>query len=345
MKILHILQSSFFSGAENVVCQMIQIMSEDVDMIYSSPKGSIEQTLLEKKINYSGIEKLSVREVKRIIKVTKPDIIPAHDMRASFIAALACGKIPLICHIHNNSFDSRKLNIKTVLFYFAAEKAKHIFWVSDSCYDKFIFSKQFKNKSSVLYNIMDLEMLYSKMRQDKNEYKFDIVYLGRLTYPKNPKRLIAVLEKVIEKMPNIKIAIIGTGDMEDEVKELVSQKMLNDNISFLGYRENPYKILYDAQLMIMTSFWEGLPMCALEAMGLGVPIVSTPTDGLCKLILNGETGYLKESDDELATACMDIIGNSELRKKLSDASIERSIDLMDKEIYRKNVMRVYTKSI
>lgn len=44
-------------------------------------------------------------------------------------------------------------------------------------------------------------------------------------------------------------------------------------------------------MMIMTSLWEGTPMCALEALAMGIPIVSTPVDGLCDLIENGKNGF------------------------------------------------------
>lgn len=65
---------------------------------------------------------------------------------------------------------------------------------------------------------------------------------------------------------------------------------------FGGFRKNPYKILKNSQVMIMTSRWEGLGMCALEAMALGVPVVSTPTGGLCEIIEDGKNGFLRRSN-------------------------------------------------
>ena len=131
MKVLHLLQSHHFSGAENVVCQIIAMMrGSDVEAAYSSQDGPIREALEERSIPFYPMTSLSVSEVKRVIKEVQPDVIHAHDMRASFVAALACGKIPLISHVHNNAYDSRGLSVKSIAYLVAATKAKHIFWVS-----------------------------------------------------------------------------------------------------------------------------------------------------------------------------------------------------------------------
>ena len=72
-------------------------------------------------------------------------------------------------------------------------------------------------------------------------------------------------------------AVIGTGELEEVTKTLSHNKGLDNNLHFLGFMSNAYGILEHSKLMIMTSRWEGTPMCALEAMALGVPIVSTPS--------------------------------------------------------------------
>ena len=92
MKILHVLASNKFSGAENVACQIIKMFSDrepGIEMAYCSPKGEIEQALNKEKIDYYPLKKLNKRELKRVIKTFKPDIIHAHDMRASFYSAIS----------------------------------------------------------------------------------------------------------------------------------------------------------------------------------------------------------------------------------------------------------------
>ncbi len=342
MKILHMLQSNSFSGAENVVCQIISACkNENIEFSYASCDGQIRVALQERGIEFHPMQKCSVLEFKRVISEVKPDIIHAHDMRTSFVAALACGNIPLISHVHNNNYNSRGFSLKSILYWFAAKKAKHVFWVSQSSYDGYAFHNTLKKKSTVLYNIIDVDALQKKMDLDKNNYDYDVVYLGRLTFPKHPQRLIDIFKSLVDKKPDIKLAIIGTGDLENEIKLLAKEKGLSNNLSFLGFQSNPYKILHDAKAMIMTSRWEGTPMCALEAMSLGVPIVSTPTDGLKEVVGNDITGFLDDNDEVLSGKILDIVSDEGLHKRLSQASLNKAILFNDKENYKNNILNIY----
>lgn len=343
MKVMHLLQSNKFSGAENVVCQIISMFKSDenIEFVYCSQDGPIKEALTERSIRFNLMDNFSISEIKRVIKEEKPDIIHAHDMRASFYVAICCGNIPLISHVHNNNFNSRGLSLKSLLYMYAARKAKHIFWVSNSSFEGYKFHVFFKNKSSVLYNIINIDLLKEKMNKDDNTYRYDIVYIGRLTYQKNPQRLLKVLEKVLEVRPQTKIAVIGTGDLEEEIKnEIINNKKLK-NVDFLGFKNNPYKILSDSKLMLMTSRWEGTPMCALEAMALGVPIVSTPVDGMRDLVENGETGYLSDSDDELIKDICEILDNKRLHDNLSDNSIFKITKIMNIKLYKEEIFKYY----
>lgn len=343
MKILHLLQSNRFSGAENVVCQIFGMMKDEknIEMIYCSKDGEIRDALKERNIEFFPIEKLCVQEVKRAIKEIKPDVIHAHDMRASYIAAKACGKIKLISHIHNNAFDSRGISAKSIAYMYAAMKAKHIFWVSDSSFKGYAFHNLFAKKSSVLYNIINIDALYDKMNTDSNSYNYDVVYVGRLSYPKNPQKLMQVLEKVVKAMPDVKIGIAGTGELAEETKKLCKELKLTNNVEFLGFQSNPLKIMHDAKVMVMTSRWEGTPMCALEAMALGLPIVSTPTDGLRELVDNGVNGYLSDNDQELADGIVRIIKYNEIHEKFSQNTKIKIDDICNLEEYKCSLKRAY----
>ena len=346
-RILHVLMSSTFSGAENVVCQIISMYkNDDVEMLYGGIDGPVIRNALDERgFKFIPMKKRSVSEVSRIIKETKPDIIHAHDMKASYFVSLACGKIPFISHIHNNNFDSRGLSLKSLFFYHAAKKAKHIFWVSNSSYEGYKFHDRFKDKSSVLYNVIDKAALIKKMETDSSEYDFDIAYVGRLTEQKDPIRLMNVFADIIKAMPDVKIAVAGTGDMAEQTKSFAEQLKIIDNVKFLGFMSNPYKLLYSSKLMIMTSKWEGTPMCALEAMALGVPIVSTPTDGLCELVTDGKTGFLSSDNAVLSEKCIEIIKDAGLRQTLSENTLKKANELLLIPVYKAALDAEYEKAL
>lgn len=343
MKILHLLNTNRFSGAENVVCQIVDLFSADknYEMMYCSPKGDIENSLKEHDVKFIGVSALTCKEIKRVIKEQRPDIIHAHDMRASFIASCVCGKIPLVSHIHNNAYDSRAISLKSIAYLKATAKARHIFWVSQSAFEGYAFHKLLVRKSSVLYNMINAERLREKADSDTNHYHYDVVFLGSLIYPKNPHKLIDVCSNLISMKSDVRVAVIGTGNMEQEIVGLAEQKGLSDNIAFLGFQNNPYKIVKDAKCMVMTSRWEGTPMCALEAMALGVPMVATPVDGLKKLIVDGENGFLCEDDSTFAQHVFNIVTNENLHKKLSDNQIIKSNCLNNLKRYYEQVNRIY----
>lgn len=347
MKILHLLQSGHFSGAENVVCQIIGMLRDDpaIEMVYCSQDGQIREALEERNITFAPVHAFTVKEVKRVIREQNPDLIHAHDMRASFVAALACGNIPLISHVHNNNFDSRGLSAKSIAYLLAAIKAKHIFWVSQSSFDGYAFHRLFGNKSTVLYNIIDVAALYSKMNTDSGIYNYDVIYIGRLTFQKDPERLMRVFAKVAEKLPSVKIAVVGTGDMEAETRALSNELNLQNNVEFLGFQSNPLKMLHDAKVMVMTSRWEGTPMCALESLAVGTPIVSTPTDGLKDLIQDGVNGFLSDDDEQLSEKIIFLINNVQKQAEISQNAVELSERYNDMDTYREKILQAYGREL
>lgn len=343
MKVLHLLQSTRFSGAENVVCQIIGMMKNEpnIEMVYCSPDGQIREALKERGVTFEAIKELSVKEVKQIIKKFNPDIIHAHDRSACIIAALASKKIPVVAHIHVNNNKGMSAFVKNAVLTLFAKKYRHIFWVSDSAYDQFQFKRIVSKKSSVLYNVLDTEALYKKCEQDEALYNYDVVYVGRLSHQKNPERLIKVLHELVKLKNEVKIAIVGSGEFSEYITKYISDNNLEKNIDYFGYKNNPLKLISDSKVMIMTSYFEGTPMVALEAQCFGTPIVSTPVDGMKKIVTNGYNGYLADNDEDLLYLLMQVITDSELRAKLKDNSLSRSKEYNDINKFSKAIKDAY----
>ena len=82
-------------------------------------------------------------------------------------------------------------------------------------------------------------------------------------------------------------------------------------------------------------------MCALEAMALGVPIVSTPVDGLCDLVDPVVTGFLEETDEALADRCAEILKDGALRETLSEGTLRKAEVLLNLETYKQQLRLAY----
>lgn len=340
-KVMHLLASNVYSGAENMVCQLINIVGDSSEMVYVSPNGAISKQLEEKGIKFMPLNKLSLKEVKRVVKDFKPDIIHAHDIKASIYASMLGKKIPVVAHVHGSDAPTMsKLSLKSFLFYLASKKIKHIFWVSKSCLDIYKFKKQVADKSSVLYNIISLEKLYEKAGDGEIGNKYDIAYLGRLEEVKNPLRLLEILGLVIKANPSVKCAIMGDGSLKSNCENYIRENQLEESIKMLGFINNPQTILKNCKLLLMSSISEGTPMCTLEALGLGVPVVSTPTDGMVDLIRNGENGFLYSSNEEAVAYILSIINGEH---NFKENCINFSKDYNNTDSYKQKLLIVYGK--
>lgn len=345
MKILHLLQSSVFSGAENVVCQIMKLFANDKDiqMVYVSPKGPIQESIESKGYTYVGLDCFSFGNIRKIIKEQHPDIVHAHDISASIFACICTigTNIKVISHVHVNNADMAKLNIKTLLYYLSSFRYKHIFWVSPSCYNYYYFRNKLKRKSTVLCNVMDKSDIVERSQQVHTNKKYDLIYVGRIAYQKHPERLMSVIANVIKELPSVSVGIVGDGAMFEQTKKMATSMGLMNNVEFLGFQSNPLIYLVNSKVMIMTSRYEGLPMTVLESLALGVPVVSTPVDGLLDVIENDVNGYLSNYDNVIVQRVCEIISDNDLRRRLSHNAAQKFDMICDLDKYKSTINIVY----
>ncbi len=342
-RILHVLKSNKFSGAENVVCQIINLFDEDMEMLYVSPDGPIADTLKEKGIKYIPLKKLSVTEIRKVVKKYEPDIIHAHDMSATVICSLFASRRKVISHIHGTFETLSSKNIKSFIYYYAAKRCEKIIFVSDETYKAFIYKNRLADKCVSLRNVIDPKELNKKINEDENEYENDIIFLGRLTEVKNPERFIDIVELVRNKISDVKVAIVGDGELKEKIENLIKCKKVYDNVKMYGFMKNPYKLLSQSKVLVMTSLSEGTPIASLEAMANGLAIVGTPVDGLKEIVIEGKNGFLSDSNEELSNYIVKILKDEELRKEMIKSAKDVFHKINDIEKYKKDLNDIYKK--
>lgn len=158
-----------------------------------------------------------------------------------------------------------------------------------------------ENKIKVIYNLYDLEKIQELSKEKiEDEYKeiFNfpvIINVGRLTRQKGQWHLIRAFKKVKEKITNIKLIILGIGELEDYLKQLVEELNLEKDVFFLGFQKNPFKFISKSKIYAFPSLYEGFPNALVEAMACGIPVISSDCRSGPREILAPESNINKET--------------------------------------------------
>ncbi|MBR2023826.1 MAG: glycosyltransferase [Clostridia bacterium] len=342
MKVLHVLASNKYSGAENVVCQIIKMFDGEIEMAYCSPNGAIQDALLQRNITFLPIKKLSKKELKRAIKEYQPDIIHAHDFRASIIATKATKKLPIISHLHNNSPWLKSYGLKSFLYALTCKRYAKIIAVSDSVFNEFVFGEKYKYKLKVLGNPIDIRAIQEKAEQACITEYFDIGFCGRLTQAKNLSLLIDIIATVQETIPHLRVAMIGDGELREELTQKIAEKNLSLNITLYGFQENPYSIMKQCKLLLLPSLWEGFGLVAVEALALGVPVVCSNVGGLPNIVddtCGKICGKIENYNEEVIRLVMD----NEYHKEKSKYARKKAEELDNIHNYKIELKKLYDK--
>jgi len=128
-----------------------------------------------------------------------------------------------------------------------------------------------------------------------------LTHVGRFAPPKNHALLIEAFAQVRSDAP-LYLLLVGSGELENAVREQVAGLGLQGRVRFLGVRADVADILRASDVFVLSSRWEGNPMSVMEAMAAGLPVVSTAVGGVPELVREGETGLLVPSEDAGALA-------------------------------------------
>jgi glycosyltransferase involved in cell wall biosynthesis len=181
------------------------------------------------------------------------------------------------------------------------------------------FPKAVRKKSVIMSNPLNpafLNKRYTGTREDV------IVTVGRLDENKNQAMLIHAFSRIAAEFPKLKLVIYGDGDCKEKLEELAQSKNLSDRISLPGSISDVPEHIRNARIFALTSNTEGMPNTIIEAMALGLPVVSTdcPCGGPAELIEDGINGLLVPVGDAyaLADAFRKILEDSALESKLQE---------------------------
>jgi glycosyltransferase involved in cell wall biosynthesis len=205
-------------------------------------------------------------------------------------------------------------------------------------------------KVMVLRNGIDLERTTSRLTPVEAKQRlgisgdsFVVGLAARLERIKRVDLFVSTAAHLAERIPNAKFVVAGRGRLEKWLRQLVANAGLEERVLLLGDRSDVYDVLRAMDVLLMCSDHEGVPMVILEAMALGVAVVSRNVGGIPEVMEHGRTGILVPSGtpEALGGACMELFEKPELRESLAQAARREILQKHSAEKNAESVLQVY----
>lgn len=276
----------------------------------------------------------------RLLRKERPDIlfstVPNYNTIAILAKLLSRVKTKLIVREAAYLGGTWKENMKLKFYGLLYRFSTHVVALSEGVKQNLMKRYHIKEKKiTVIYNPVDLAHIQQQSKQQLSEPDiYDkgepvIITAGRFVKEKDHATLLRAFQRVNESM-EAQLVLLGEGELEESLKEQARELKLAERVHFLGFQQNPYKFLKRAQVFVLTSTTEGFGHVLVEALALGIPVVSTRCNPGAKEIL-GEAEYGRLADvgdsDEIAEQLLHVLSQSENdRKKTIAKGKERAMN-------------------
>nr|WP_281417322.1 glycosyltransferase [Clostridium mobile] len=344
-------------GAEKLLEDLIPLMNQvegiEVDILLLTDKNNVFYDSLIKKyvkvdiIKYNNMyDPRNVFEIKKYIVRGNYDIVHSHIFPTQYWVALS----RLILRNKNVKFvttEHSTHNRRREKFYFKPidkfiySKYDMIISITEKTKDnliKWIDPKRKKiDKHVIIENGVDIEKIKKALPYKKNDLADDIdeetklvCMVGRFSEAKNQSSLI----KAISQLPNnVHLILVGEGLLMDNNKELAYQLGISDRVHFLGFRQDIPRILKAVDIVVLSSYWEGFGLAAVEGMAAGKPVIVSDIPGLSEVVK--EYGIIFKNEEELKNMINSLLINHTLYKETAEMCYYRAEKYNIKEMTMK----------
>lgn len=203
-------------------------------------------------------------------------------------------------------------------------------------------------KCTVIQNTVDINFIRSVSHAPRaTDLDIDVLFVGGLIPVKGPDLLIEAFHKVVQKSPGAVLYVVGTGYMENELKETIRNRGLDANVQFAGFVHHLDLVNYyrRTKLTVVPSRSEGFPLVAIEAALCGKPVVAFNVGGLSELVQDGSTGILVPPTDwsALANAMLQLLETPALATSMGEQAQLRGMEAFDPAKMAQSYLTVYDK--
>ncbi len=299
----------------------------------------------------------AIRQLKKIIDEEKFEIIHCHTPMGSVVTRLASKKARkkyntrVIYTAHGFHFYKGAPLLNWLVFY-PIEKSLSkctdcLITINKEDYE--LAKKKFKAKKVELVNGVgvDINKFDSKISNEEKhalrksiglkDTDFIMIYVAELSKRKNQEMLLNAMVKLINKDSSIKLLLVGGDSLNGKLQDIVHNKKLENNVSFLGYRKDVPELLKISNLLVSTSKQEGLPVNVMEGLATGIPAVVTDCRGNRDLIKDEKDGFIVNDEEMLIDRILQIKENKADLHHISKIELDK----FDIKNVQEDMKRIY----
>lgn len=326
-----------------------------IDVISLDDGNAEEQVFLDNNVRIHRFPSQHVFKFSRLVAICRllrrlqPDVIHTH-LRTSNIVGTLCGRlcgVPVVNTLHNIFPESdlaharRDWAERWCLRLFSSEITAVGPTVAETQASRFdprsitVVPNPVEIPASVAandpnYDAGSVRRLRSATNADLGlPWSIDnapvILVVGRLTRTKGFPECIYAIERLRDQVPDVRLLIAGNGPLHDDLQSYIHERELGNNIALLGRCENISELMLAADVFLLTSQGEGLPLVVLEAMAHRLPVVASAVGDVPWLLKNGRAGRLVSYGDIEATAhqISELLAEPETAAKMADVAWRR----------------------
>ena len=352
-RILMFEKSMNLGGSSQIVIQMCEALRCRAQKVIVCSMGGINTKKLEEiAVKHYDIRDISdkknffwhYKKIKEIIRNEKITVIHTHHRMAAMYAQILRihFKCKVFCSIHGEFYDKKwftKIAYRNCKLIACGNAVKNNLINEFGIDGKNIFVLQNAIERDQKYEVIDE---IEQLRSQSNE-TFFAGYLGRLSAEKGVDVFIKSLKEVLKKNKQIYYVIVGEGYQREELTQLAYDLGVDSHIIFLGYRKDPQNVIQQLDVVVLSSYTEGLPLTPIEAFAHGKPVVATSVGGTSEIVVNGYNGILVEAGNiqMIENAIIKISKNRKLYNKLATNAINTYDCKFSYSIFEGSFIKIY----
>jgi glycosyltransferase involved in cell wall biosynthesis len=340
MKVLQLISSGGFYGAESVLINLARSLSElgcesIVGVFDNAHRSNTEVAeharrlgLAVETFTCSGrMDWDTVREIRNAIRKHGIDLVHTHGYKSNLYgyAAVRPLGLPILATCHNWTRQSASLRVYAVLDRMVLRRFSQVVAVSETVRDSLCEAGLQKERVATIDNGVDLQRFASGSAFFAQEIgkgsKLVVGMVGRLVPQKGPELLLQAAKELLLRFPETLFVFVGDGPARAALERLASELGIMQRVIFAGQRNDLPSVYAAMDIFALPSLNEGMPMTILEALASRKAIVATRVGEVPRLILPGKTGFLIEPGDAsgLRDALARLLADEQLRDEFAEA--------------------------